>query len=126
MHIALELSKRDPIYQDMATKFFEHFLNIAAAMTNVGDTGASLWDPEDEFFYDVLHTPNRVTSLKVRSMVGLVPLFAVEILDPETLAKAPEFNFRLEWCLRSRPDLAALGSRWGEPGAADSQLLSRL
>ena len=126
MRISLELSKRSPIYQDMATKFFEHFLNIAAAMTNVGDTGVSLWDPEDEFFYDVLHSPNRVTSLKVRSMVGLVPLFAVEILDPETLAQAPDFKFRLEWFLRYRPDLAALVSRWSEPGAGDFQLLSLL
>jgi hypothetical protein len=126
MRIALELSKRTPIYQDMASKFFEHFLSIAAAITNVGDSGVSLWDPEDEFFYDVLHAPNGVTRLKVRSLVGLVPLFAVEILDPEVLAQVPEFKFRLEWFLRYRPDLAAQVSHWSEPGAGDVRLLSLL
>ncbi len=126
MRIALELSKRSHVYQDLATKFFEHFLHIAEAMTNVGDSGVALWEQEDEFFYDVLHTPNGVTSLKVRSMVGLVPLFAVEILDPEILAVNPEFEFRLQWFLNYRPDLAALVSRWTEPGEKSVHLLSLL
>ena len=126
MRIALELAKRTPIYQDMATKFFEHFLSIAAAMTNVGDSGVSLWDPEDAFFYDVLHSPHGMTRLKVRSMVGLVPLFAVEILDPVLMAQVPDFKYRLDWFLHHRPELAALVSHWSEPGAGDVQLLSLL
>jgi len=126
MRIALELSKRSHVYQDLATKFFEHFLHIAAAMTKVGDSDLSLWNEEDEFFYDVLHTPHGVTSLKVRSMVGLVPLFAVEILDADLLAQNPDFEERLRWFLNYRPDLAALVSRWNVPGEGSVHLLSLL
>jgi len=114
------------LFRSMATKFFEHFLHIAEAMTGAGHEGISLWEPEDEFFYDVLHTPDGVTSLKVRSMVGLVPLFAVEILDPELLAHNADFEFRLQWFLNYRPDLAALVSRWTVPGEKDVHLLSLL
>ncbi len=126
MRMALELSKRSHVYQDLATKFFEHFLHIAEAMTNVGVEGVALWDPEDEFFYDVLHTPRGMQSLEVRSMVGLVPLFAVEILDPELLSHNPEFEVRLKWFLDYRPDLAQLVSRWCDPGSGDTRLLSLL
>ncbi|MBI1369838.1 MAG: glucosidase [Planctomycetes bacterium] len=116
MRIALELARQNPVYQDMATKFFEHFLHIAAAMTNVGGDGTNLWDEDDAFFYDVLGLPDgRHVPLKVRSMVGLIPMFAVEVLDTDLLASVPEFKQRLEWFLNYRPDLAQLVSRWFEP-----------
>jgi hypothetical protein len=127
MRIALELAQENGVYQDIATKFFEHFLYIAAAMTNVGGAGIDLWDQLDEFFYDVLCVPGHAaTPLKVRSMVGLIPLFAVEVLDDELLRKVPEFRRRLEWFLKYRPDLAKLVSRWSDPGMRESRLLSLL
>ncbi len=128
MRIALELAIHNPVYQDIATKFFEHFLHIADAMSSMmGRDGAGLWDEGDKFFYDVLHLPNGQTvSLKVRSMVGLIPLFAVETLEPETLDKVPEFKARLEWYLNYRPDLAALVSHWEVPGKGSRRLLSLL
>ena len=111
----------------MATKFFEHFLYIVGAMTRSGDGEFNLWDEEDEFYYDVLHTPDDVrTKLKVRSIVGLIPLFAVEVLDDELLDAMPEFTRRLRWMLDNRPHLAELVSRWLEPGKGDRHLLSLL
>lgn len=127
LRMALELAKENPVYQNLATKFFEHFLYIAGAMANVGKEGINLWDDEDEFFYDVLHTPdNQRTKLKVRSMVGLIPLFAVEVLDEELFQANPEFTTRLEWFLRNRPDLANLISRWEQRGSHKRHLLSLL
>jgi hypothetical protein len=127
MRIALELAQHNPVYQDVATKFFEHFLQIAEAMSNVGDAGIGLWDEEDKFFYDVLHLPDdSMVPLKVRSMVGLIPLFAVETLEPELLDKVPDFKRRLEWFLQYRPDLAALVSHWTEEGRGHRRLLSLL
>jgi hypothetical protein len=127
MRIALELARENATYQDLATKFFEHFLHIAEAMTSMGATGVDLWDPADEFFYDVLCLPDGSNcSLKVRSMVGLLPLMAVEVLDPELLASVPEFAQRLEWFLNYRPDLAKLVSRWQDPGEGETRLLSLL
>jgi hypothetical protein len=127
MTIALELARHNHVYEDIATKFFEHFLGIAEAMTNLGDAGVGLWDEEDQFFYDVLNLPDgRITPLKVRSMVGLIPLFAVETLEPELLEELPEFNRRLKWYLKYRPDLASLVSRWQEPGLGERRLLSLL
>ncbi|MBC6950528.1 glucosidase, partial [candidate division KSB1 bacterium] len=127
MRIALELAQHNHVYEDMATKFFEHFLYIAGAMANIGGDGTDLWDQEDEFFYDVLHLPNDAhVPLKVRSMVGLIPLFAVETLEPELLDRVPEFKQRLEWFLNYRPDLASLVSRWHEPGPGERRLLSLL
>ena len=83
LSIALELAREDPAYEDVATKFFEHFLYIAEALNNIGGMGIPLWDEEDEFFYDVLHLPNGdVQKLKVRSLVGLMPLLAVETIEP--------------------------------------------
>jgi hypothetical protein len=127
MRIALELARRNPVYEDIATKFFEHFLHIAQAMSAMGDGGSGLWDDEDGFFYDVLSLPGgRKVPLKVRSMVGLIPLFAVEVLEPELLEELPEFAKRLEWFLSYRPDLAALVSRWSTPGMGERRLLSLL
>ncbi len=127
LRIACEISLVRPSYQDMASKFFEHFLYIAAAMNNLGKQGISLWDEVDQFYYDVLHTPdNNARLLKIRSMVGLIPLFAVEILDEDLLSKLPDFKRRVEWILTNRPDLASLISRWNEPGKGETHLLSLL
>ena len=127
MRISLELAAYDDVYEDMATKFFEHFLLIAGAMANVGGDDVDLWDEEDQFFYDVLHAPGRPQQrLKVRSLVGLTPMFAVEILDSVSLNKVPGFAKRLEWFLSYRPDLANLVSRWQEPGRGEKRLLSLL
>jgi hypothetical protein len=127
MRIALELARHNPVYQDIATKFFEHFLHIVEAMNNVGGEGLGLWDEQDEFYYDVLNLPDgRLEPLKVRSMVGLIPLFAVEVLDSALLDELPQFKERLEWFLNYRPDLAKLVSRWNEPGMKQRHLLSLL
>lgn len=104
MKIALHLSKDELVYQDIATKFFEHFIRIASAMTHIGHDGLSLWHEEDRFFYDVLHLPNgKMTPLKVRSLVGLLPLLAVETIEPELLEKAPTFMRRADWFVSKRP-----------------------
>jgi hypothetical protein len=127
MRIALELARDNHIYEDIASKFFEHFLYIAEAMTNLGGAGIGLWDEEDQFFYDELNlSDGSIVPLKVRSMVGLIPLFAVETLEPDLLAELPEFSSRLEWFLNNRPGLAALVSRWQEPGLGERRLLSLL
>jgi Glycosyl hydrolase family 63 C-terminal domain len=98
MKIALELAKKDPIYQDTATKFFEHFQRITMAVYSMVGSGQGLWDEEDGFFYDVLHLPNgKSVPLKVRSLVGLLPLFAIEVLDPEIFKLAPIFERRIDW-----------------------------
>jgi hypothetical protein len=128
MAIALELARENPVYEDIATKFLEHFLYIAQAMNNIAEAGIQLWDPADEFFYDVLHVEDRqaLVPLKVRSMVGLIPLFAVEVLEPEVLARSPGFARRLEWFLSHRPELATLVSRWQEPGVGERRLFALL
>jgi hypothetical protein len=129
MRIALELALHNRVYEDIATKFLEHFLHIAEAMNHIGgdEGGVGLWDDEDKFFYDVLHLPDgSMQPLKVRSMVGLIPLFAVETLEPELLERLPEFRQRLEWFLAYRPDLAALVSHWTEEGRGHRRLLSLL
>ncbi|HSC08892.1 MAG TPA: hypothetical protein VLD59_18860, partial [Steroidobacteraceae bacterium] len=127
MRIALELAQHNHVYEDIATKFFEHFLHIAEAMASRCHDGSGLWDDTDKFFYDVLHLPaGQHVPLKVRSMVGLIPLFAVETLEPELLTKVPEFARRLEWFLNYRPDLAALVSHWNEKGRGQRRLLSLL
>ena len=127
MRIALELALHNPVYQDIATKFFEHFLQIAAAMNNIGECGIGLWDEEDGFYYDVLNLPDgQLLPLKVRSLVGLIPLFAVEVLDRDLLDRLPEFTRRLRWYLKNRPELASLVSRWEECGQDERHLLSLL
>jgi hypothetical protein len=129
MRIALELALHNPVYEDIATKFFEHFLHIAEAMTNIGGNGkgVGLWDEEDQFYYDELNLPDgQMIKLKVRSMVGLIPFFAVETLEPELLERLPDFKRRLHWFLNYRPDLAKLVSRWEEPGRGERRLLSLL
>jgi hypothetical protein len=134
LRIALELARHNHVYEDVATKFFEHFLHIAAAMRNIGcddkggpGRGIDLWDQQDEFFYDVLSWPDgNVSPLKVRSLVGLIPLLAVEVLDPQLLDAVPRFKARLEWLLQNKPDLASLVSRWWTAGSGHTHLLSLL
>lgn len=132
MRLSLELALRRPAYEDIATKFFEHFLYIAGAMRNVGGNGIDLWDDDDGFFYDMLHTDSldgsqcEMLPLRVRSLVGLIPLLAVETVSSELLDRLPAFRRRMEWFLEYRPDLASLISRWQEPGAGDQHLLSLL
>ena len=104
--IALELAKDDPAYEDVASKFFEHFVHIAHAMNEMGSGGVSLWDNEDGFYYDVLHLPNGEEHyLKVRSVVGLIPLFAVETLEPEIIERLPGFKRRMQWFIDNHPDV---------------------
>ena len=127
MAIALELARSDPAYEDVATKFFEHFMYIAYAMNNMAGEGIELWDEEDEFFYDVLHFSDHTNfRLKVRSMVGLIPLFAVETIEPDLLDMLPRFKRRMEWFLTHRPDMARLVSHWEIPGAGQRRLLALL
>ena len=125
MRIALELSAEDDACEDVAIKFFEHFLLIAEAMSHAG--GVGLWDEQDQFYYDVLHLPNgEALPLRVRSVVGLIPLFAVEVIGGRAFRELPEFRERMQLFLDSRPDLAALTSRWTEPGMGERHLLSLL
>ena len=122
---ALELGKHNPVYQDSASKFLEHFLRIATAMTNIGGQGISLWDEEDGFFYDVLRFPNGKTeSMKVRSLVGLLPLIAVEIIGSDTLAHAPDVARRLHWFMLNRPHLSGNIESLNIPGEGDCRLVS--
>jgi hypothetical protein len=101
--IALELAEENPAYEDLASKFFEHFVYIARAMNDI--SGIELWDEEDGFYYDVLHLPGGIThKMKVRSMVGLIPLFAVETLEPEIVERLPHFKRRMEWFIANRPE----------------------
>jgi len=123
--IALELAGEDPVYQDIATKFFEHFLRIAAAMTDVSDANLSLWDPEDGFFYDALHLPGGESLLlKVRSLVGLLPLFGVSIIEPQLLERLPTFERRMEWFLANRPFLSGHIADVARPGIHKHRLFS--
>jgi hypothetical protein len=121
--IALELAGQDPTYEDVATKFLEHFFYIAHAMNDRpatrGDDGIDLWDEEDGFYYDVLHVGDVHHVMRVRSLVGLIPMLAVETLEPALLARLPAFRARLEWFLKHRPDLvenAAPVTRRGREG----------
>jgi hypothetical protein len=103
--IALELARDNRAYEDVASKFFEHFVYICRAMNNIGGEQIELWDREDGFFYDVLHLPDGHNyHLKVRSMVGLIPLFAVETLDSELVDALPRFKHRMQWFIENRPD----------------------
>jgi hypothetical protein len=127
LRIACEISLENPVYQDMASKFFEHFLHIAGAMQSIGGDKLNLWDEDDQFYYDMLHKENGDAELlKVRSMVGLIPLFAVEVLNADLLEKLPDFKRRVEWVLNNRPDLASLISSWYHPGKGETRLLSIL
>jgi hypothetical protein len=125
LRIAVELAHENSVYENIATKFFEHFLSIAAAMNNLGGKGIGLWDEEDEFYYDVLHTPGgRYFRVRVRSLIGLMPLLAVETIEPALLEALPGFKQRLEWYLVNQPDLCSLISRWQEQGVGERRLIA--
>ena len=97
MRISMELALYNPVYEDMAIKFFEHYLYIAEAMENLGEGKNGLWNEEDGFFYDVLQLNDGTgISLKLRSIVGLIPMFAVEVIEHEMLQKLPNFTERME------------------------------
>ena len=107
LSISLELALENPVYEDMATKFFEHFIYIAEAMNATGENATQLWDEEDGFFYDVLHFPDMTRfPIKIRSLVGLMPLYAVTTLEPELMDRLPGFKERLEWFEANRPKLS--------------------
>ncbi len=127
MRIAMELALHNSVYEDIASKFFEHFLHIAEAMAKLGD-GEGLWDDSDKFYYDWLEFPetHRKIPLRVRSMVGLIPLYAVEVLEPDMLERLPGFRKRMEWFLNHRPDLYSLVSHWEVAGRGQRRLLSLL
>ncbi len=116
MAIALELASEDPTYEDVASKFWEHFIYIARAMNHMGDDGLSLWDEEDGFFYDVLHSTDGASlPLRIRSLVGLMPLYAVQTMNPELVDGMPAFKRRLKWFIENRSDLTSnLGSMQAE------------
>ena len=123
--MAIELSEGNPAYEDMASKFWEHFLYIADAMRHRGGDQVGLWDDHDGFFYDVLQLPSgHVAPLKVRSAVGLIPLFAVETLESQRLVQLKDFNRRLEWFVANRPDLTSGVASMTEPGRGERRLLS--
>ncbi len=125
MGIALELARENIAYEDLAMKFFDHFINIAGAMNDIGGTGIDLWNEEDGFFYDVLMTPNgEPQPLRIHSLVGLIPLLAVETIDPELHQRLPNFDRRLRWFLSNRPDLASLVPSWNEEGVGKHRLLA--
>lgn len=111
----------------MAIKFFEHFLLIAGSIHHeIGQCHTGLWDDEDGFYYDLLEMPGQAIPLRVRSMVGLIPLFAVELIDGETLRRLPDFAERLKWLRLERPELANLVSRWDDANSANYSLLALL
>ena len=123
--IAMELAKEEPSYEDVASKFWEHFIYIANAMSHRGHDCVGLWNEEDGFFYDVLKMPDGSHfPLKIRSMVGLIPLFAVETLEPEILNRLPDFKRRLEWFLDNRPDLIGNLACMRTEGVGERRLLS--
>ncbi|WP_109479234.1 glucosidase [Paraburkholderia sp. C35] len=127
MQIGLELAMTNTAYVEIAVKFFEHFLYIAEAVSCGEVCNTGLWDGRDEFFYDVLHLPDGTrVPMRIRSIVGLIPLFAVHVLDEQVHGHLPGLRERLAWFLDHRPNLAKLVSRWTEPGKANTSLLSLL
>jgi hypothetical protein len=127
LRISLELATHNHVYEDIASKFFEHFLAIAGAINGKGEDTLGLWDETDEFYYDHLNLPDGENlPLRIQSIVGLIPLLAVETLEPEHLKQLPEFSERMEWYLEHRPQLAGLISKWTVCGEDNRRLLSLL
>ncbi len=125
MAMALELAREEPAYEDVASKFWEHFLYIAYAMNHIGGDGEALWDPADGFYYDRVHMPDgNHQALKVRSIVGLIPLFAVETIEPRVLNSMPGFHKRMEWFMQHRPDLTHNVASMAVAGKGERKLLS--
>lgn len=123
MQIAIELALHNPVYETSAMRFFDHFIAIAKAMTTMGGTG--LWDDEDGFFYDVLNLPDgRSIPMKLKSMVGLIPLYAVEVIDAETLLKLPRFSKHMYWYMSENPEIAGIIPSVEIPGQGQRRLFS--
>jgi hypothetical protein len=128
LRIATELAMHNHVYEDIASKFFEHFLSIAGAIHGFGDEKClGLWDETDQFYFDHLSLPDgQNLPLKIQSAVGLIPLFAVQTIEPAALLLLPEFAGRMEWYVENRPQLANLISNWKVPGKGNRSLLSLL
>ncbi|GAC1527339.1 MAG: glucosidase [Vulcanimicrobiaceae bacterium] len=127
MAIALELAQHDEAYEDIASKFFEHFLYIATAMNDPDVAGDGLWDARDGFYYDRLVLPGgEGSAMRVRSLVGLLPLMAVETLPPQLLDRVPNFKRRLEWFVANRPELSRNVASLESDGVAERRLLAVL
>lgn len=119
--------RKSKSYEDLCTKFFEHFLYIASAINNMGTDKNGLWDDDDKFYYDLVHFPdNRRYRVKVRSIVGLIPLFAVETISEEDLANVPNFKEKIDKFLLRHPELSENTSRWHETGNNNNRLLALL
>ena len=127
LEIAIELAMHDRSYEDLASKFYEHFLWIAGAMDRLGDNEDEMWDEEDGFFYDVLRLPDgSAQRLKVRSMVGLLPLCAATVYPQDLLEKLPNFMARAADFTQRHPELVANINRPGTPGFGGRRLLALL
>jgi hypothetical protein len=125
MDIALELACHDAAYEDVASKFFEHFMYVATALNNRGVDGVDLWDEQDGLYYDALLHPDGTCELnRVHSMVSLIPLFAVTTLEPDVLTKFPGFRSRMQWFIDNRPDLTRNIASMQAPGQGERLLLS--
>jgi hypothetical protein len=123
--IAMELASEDPVYEDVASKFWEHFLYIANAMNHLGNDGEGMWDEQDGFYYDVLNLQDGAhVPLKLRSMVGLIPLFAVETLEPKIYKRLEGFKRRMDWFIQHRHDLTRNVASMHKPGQGDRLLMS--
>ena len=127
MRIATELSATNKTYVEIATKFFDHFMYIAGALSSLGEDNKGLWDDEDGFFYDQVRLPDgSAEKLRVRSVVGLIPLFAVEVMSDTDVLNSPIFSERMKWFYDNRPDLSSQISRLNEPNAKGMRLVSLL
>ena len=125
LSIAMELSRVNPAYEDVASKFWEHFLYIAHAINNMGGDGKSIWNEEDGFYYDLLRFPDGSSfPMKIHSMVGLIPLFAIETLEPELLDRLPGFKRRMDWFIENRQDLTDNVACMRTTGRKDRRLLA--
>ncbi len=125
LRMSLELALQNPAYEESAAKFFRHFLNIGWSMHNIGGQDVSLWDEEDAFYYDVVQMEDGFSSrMKVRSLVGIIPLFAVEVIQSDLIDRLKEFNSRAQKIIRTRPDLASLISRIEEKNSSGHYLFS--
>ncbi|WP_372753142.1 glucosidase [Mariniflexile sp.] len=125
LRMALELAKSDNMYEEVAAKFFRHFLNIAWAMHHIGKKDISLWDDKDNFYYDVVEMANGATNLlRVRSLVGVIPMFAVEIIHKDLFEELKDFKLRASEIIRTRPDLASLITNIDEANAEGNYLFS--
>ncbi|MBB6502839.1 MGH1-like glycoside hydrolase domain-containing protein [Pedobacter cryoconitis] len=127
MQISMELSLHFDVFESMAIKFSEHFLYIAGSISNMGEDSIGLWDEEDGFYYDMLRKADGSSDrLRLRSLVGLIPMFAQVVFDEDKWTKLPKLKERLDWFMKQRPDLVQLVSHWTDTKGSDQHLLSLL